>query len=707
MNRMIRLGLAGICLAATGVFGQVAAEAPALWRVTLGTGTPLQLSFVPKSIRLPTPGGALSFAPNELVQVEFPMLGQCVATTAYGDRWVMAATPRVLLHLVAIDDLRDAWDAVSSVSFLSPTNPPEPAAVPWTAVLQNGSVVHLIPEDASMPLRMPAGNVDIPFGMIEQAECGLTGTVEIAPGGYAVRGSISGSSLRGTDLGGRRIALPWAAVARLSRPGRKTAVPSPPLFEQEVVCRFAGGQEAKMQVPVSILTVEGRGGTWILPSTRIQRIAKNPDGTHSVQTAVGEWLTGAIRPKGISIARDGAVVELRFSDCLSMKWACKPVEMPTNGLAWRLTTGDLLVGAWQIDPVAAPEAAAAALRVRSPVAATASRLPVQVNGKWTTDRFDILPWAGGPQMKVPSSLVEAVRAEPVSQMPPAIAAAGPSAVWSDEIHMSGGFFRMGRTRGEGPGDETPSVELFLEPYWLAATPVTVAQFNAFVEATGHVSDAERIPSGFSWRSPGFSQRPEDPVVCVTWRDAVRYCNWRSAKAGLKPCYDISRDGSVIVFFPERNGYRLPLEAEWECAARSGGLDMTYPWGEESDEESVVALANFQLSGAGIDPWPWTNPVKAFPPSKAGFYGMGGNVWEWCQDIYREDAYSGALRGEGLEGLLNAVPPGGRDERRVMRGGSYNNTLDYLRCAARGHGVERMGASRVGFRVGRNAETLVR
>ena len=706
MNRMIRLGLAGICLFATGVFGQVAEEASARWSIKLGTGNPLQLSYLPKSIRLPTPGGDLVFAPGELVQVEFPMLGQCVATTVYGDRWMMAATPRVLQHLVAIADLREVWDSVSSVSFLSPTNAPVPAVLPWTAELQNGSVVHLIPEvDASMTLRTPAGRIDIPFGMIENVECGPTGMVEIAPGGYAVRGSIAGSSLRGTDLGGRRIALPWESMVRLSRMDRKTGAPSSPLFAQEVVCRFAGGQEASMRVPVSILTVEGRGGTWVVPSTRIQRIVKNPDGTHSVQTAVGEWLTGGLRPKAILVAKDGAEAELRLSDCLSMKWACKPVKMPADSLSWRLATGDLLVGTWKADPVGAPEAPAA-MRVRSPVVPTASRLPAQVNGKWTTDRFDIVPWAGGPSMRIPASLVEAVRAEPVSQMPPAIAASGPSAVWSDEIHLPGGFFRMGRARGEGNRDETPSVELFLEPFWLSAAPVTVAQFKAYVDATRQGSDAERIPSGPTWRSPGFVQRSEDPVVCVTWRDAVRYCNWRSAKAGLKPCYDIRREGAEIVFFPERNGYRLPLEAEWECAARSGGLDMTYPWGEESDEESVVELANFQLAGAGIDPWPWTNPVKAFPPSKAGFYGMGGNVWEWCQDIYREDAYAAVQRGEGLEGLLNALP-GGRDERRVMRGGSYNNTLDYLRCAARGHGIERMGAPRVGFRIGRNAEALVR
>ena len=300
-----------------------------------------------------------------------------------------------------------------------------------------------------------------------------------------------------------------------------------------------------------------------------------------------------------------------------------------------------------------------------------------------------------------ASAVEAVGAGPVSQMPPALLPAGPSAVRSDEILVLGGTYQMGRAQGEGSADEVPPVEMSVESFWLANTPVTVAQFEAFVADTGHITDPERTPAAASWRAPGFTQRADAPVVCVSWRDAVRYCNWRSAEAGLKPCYEISRDGQEVVYRPERNGYRLPLEAEWEYAARSGGQDVVYPWGDESDEESVAELANFRGSDAAGDPWPWTNPVKAFPPSAAGFHDLGGNVWEWCQDIYREDAYAAALRGEGLAGLLNAVP--GRDERRVMRGGSFHNGLEFLRCAARGFGFERMNAPRVGFRVARNAE----
>jgi formylglycine-generating enzyme required for sulfatase activity len=145
-----------------------------------------------------------------------------------------------------------------------------------------------------------------------------------------------------------------------------------------------------------------------------------------------------------------------------------------------------------------------------------------------------------------------------------------------------------------------------------------------------------------------------------------------------------------------------MEAEWEYAARSGGKEVVYPWGNSSKESVAAGLANFRLSDSGSDPWPWTSPVKAFPPSAAGLYDMGGNVWQWCQDVYRPDAYAGLLRGEEIAALLNAE--GEVEVNRVLRGGSYYNALAFLRCAARGFGLEQKSAPRVGFRVARRANT---
>ena len=702
MNRMMKTGLAGLCLAVNSAFGQVNEAVPLLWEVLPEGGTLQQVPFSPRPLRIPTAGGNLLFQANELVRVEFPMIEQCVVTTIYGDRWVVKATPQILVDLVEGDELKTVWNTMNSVTFLSPSQPLESAAVPWKVELQNGSSLNLIPDGETVEIQSDSGKISLPLGMLQGVETGAPGTIELSPGGHAMKGVVADSSLLGTDLGGRKISIPWKTVARFSRPERMS--PDSVRFEQDVLVRGTDGKEENWKIPVLILSLEGRGGSWILPSSRISRIQNNRDGTHSIQTTLGEWLTGSIRPKEFPVLKEGEEGKALVADFVSMRWDNKPVEMPTNSLVWRLTTGDLLVGAWKDGSVEVSDGPGNLLRVRNSAFSADIRLPVQVNGKWPVAAFLLQHGPDGESLKVPSALVETVRPGPVSQMPPALVSTGPSAVWSDEILLPGGSFLMGRTRGEGADDEVPPVELFLESFWLASTPVTVSQFSVFANATRTVTDAERVPSGLSWRAPGFPQRPDDPVVCVSWRDAVRYCNWRSAMAKLTPCYEISRDGREIVFHADRNGYRLPLEVEREYAARSGGLDIMFPWGEESDAEAVVALANFQYSGTGMDPWPWTNPVKAFSPSRAGFYGMGGNVWEWCQDIYRADAYSGALRGEGLESWLNATP--GRDERRVMRGGSFNNGVEYLRCSARGFGIERMSASRIGFRLARNDQVGV-
>ncbi len=710
MIKNVGIWIAGIGLVAAAAWGQSDGVAGGLLKIRLNTGRIMELPFEQTPLSFRTPAGSLSFLPSELESIVFSGAGECEVTTVYHDRWASKGGPESLRRLVPDPQIAYIWTYVKSVSFPPSTTAVAQAAIPWQIELNDGSRVNLAPGESAVRLAVPSGKFDVPLGVVEHLQFqttddGLEAMAEIAPGGYAIRGMVASDAVQGRDLGGRRIVLPWDAMARFTRSTKKATPESDAEFTQEVVCRFVNGQETRLRIPVMILTVAGRGGTWSVPTTRILQMVANPDGTHSIQTTVGEWLTGKISPDVLPVATPGAEANLPLAQCSAMQWPNESVEMPTHCLAWRLKSGDLLAGEWQTDPEAENESSSTSLRMRSPVASASGLLPMQIDGKWPVARFDVAHWTDGVVLHLPASAVETVRSGSLGQMPPAIAPAGPSGVWSDEILMPGGSFRLGRARGEGPADETPSIELSLEPFWLANTPVTVDQFAAFVHDTGHVTDAERSPASATWRAPGFVQRSDDPVVCVAWRDAVRYCNWLSAQAGLKPCYDIRRAGQEIVFYPERNGYRLPIEAEREYAARSGGLDVTYPWGEEDAEKTVAEWANFRLSDSAADPWPWTNPVKAYPPSKAGFYGMAGNVWEWCQDVYREDAYANLLRGEGMGTLLNAAP--GRDERRVMRGGSYNNSLDLLRCAARGHGIERMGAPRVGFRVARNAETAAR
>lgn len=702
MNKAVSAWGAALWLAAAGAWGQVDAAATGTMRLRLNTGKILEVPFVRSPLSFRTAGGRVSFFPEELDGLEFSASGQCIVDTAYDDRWILEAGSEILRPLVSDVLMAPIVEHAKAVSFPPSTTAVAQAAAVWKVELSDGSLAYLSPEQDALRVETAAGDVEVPWGLVEslkRSPSDIQTTVEISPGGYALRGWIGGSSFRAADMGGRRYAWPWNTLVGLSRKAHKPLPASSLAFEQEVVCQMADHTAVKLKVPVSILTVNGRGGTWTLPTTRILRMMQNSDGTFSVQTTAGEWLSGSVRPRDLSLSNISEGMRLSLATCQSLEWDSPPADPPTNNVVWRLKTGDLLVGEWLADPVADPEATAASLRVRSSAAAV--RLPLQIDGKWPVSRFDVRHWADGSTVRLAASAVEAVRAGAAHQMPPAVSPPGPSGIRSDEVFVPGGAFRMGRIRGEGGDDEIPPVDLSVGSFWLANTPVTVAQFEAFAADTGHVTDPERTPAAPSWRAPGFAQRADAPVVCVSWRDAVRYCNWRSAQAGLKPCYDVSRDGQEVVFHPERNGYRLPLEAEWEYAARSGGQDVVYPWGDESDEETVADLANFRSSDPEADPWPWTNPVKAFPPSAAGFHDMGGNVWEWCQDVYRADAYAAARRGEGMEDLLHAVPA--RDNRRVMRGGSFHNRLEYLRCAARGFGLERMNAPRVGFRVARNAE----
>ncbi len=159
--------------------------------------------------------------------------------------------------------------------------------------------------------------------------------------------------------------------------------------------------------------------------------------------------------------------------------------------------------------------------------------------------------------------------------------------------------------------EQPLHSVFVSMFWLATTPVTNKQFQRFVDDSGYESTAEKDRLSVCWRSYYSDERENHPVVCVSWYDASKYCDWLSSSS--------------------HEAFRLPTEAEWEKASRGGLAQQLFPWG--SDCSKANACWGHSADELG------TKPVKSYPPNGFGLYDMAGNVWEWCQDWYSDDAYS--------------------------------------------------------------------
>jgi sulfatase modifying factor 1 len=241
-----------------------------------------------------------------------------------------------------------------------------------------------------------------------------------------------------------------------------------------------------------------------------------------------------------------------------------------------------------------------------------------------------------------------------------------------------GWFSMGHAGGRD--DEKPVHRVWVDAFDLAAYQTTNADYARFLESARH-------PKPLSWDDPNF-HHPQQPVVGVSWFDAVAYCEWMSRMSG--------------------RSYRLPTEAEWERAARAGpGVGSTftlnasseawsppeetegllYPWGDCKPEE----VPNYSQR------WK-TGPeqVGLFSPNAYGLFNLGDNVHEWCSDWYAADYYAVSPE-RNPQG-----PPAGA--RRASRGGSWRHHIKVTRTAARSSIPPEFKYADYGFRVGRTAES---
>ena len=151
-----------------------------------------------------------------------------------------------------------------------------------------------------------------------------------------------------------------------------------------------------------------------------------------------------------------------------------------------------------------------------------------------------------------------------------------------------------------------------KPFWMDATEVTVDRFKKFLESSSY-----KPAKPIDWDDVSeYSPTDKHPMIYVSWHDATAYAKWA--------------------------GKRLPTEKEWEFAARGGLTDKKYSWG--NDETQARDYANYEGTG-GKDKWDESAaPVGSFKPNGYGLFDTGGNVWEWCQDLYGSHGNSRVLRG---------------------------------------------------------------
>jgi formylglycine-generating enzyme required for sulfatase activity len=214
--------------------------------------------------------------------------------------------------------------------------------------------------------------------------------------------------------------------------------------------------------------------------------------------------------------------------------------------------------------------------------------------------------------------------------------------------IPGGTYQMGSTSGNS--DEQPVRFVTLKPFWISKYEVTVKDYRSYCAIIG-----SSLP-----QAPPWGWHDSDPIVNVTWNDAVRYCQWMDSTTG--------------------KGVRLPTEAEWEIAARGGSKSKGYAYSGSSNIDRVAWY--YSNSGKTV------HPVGSKIANEIGIFDMSGNVWEWCSDWYGQ--YSAVVQSDPHG------PASGTS--KVIRGGSWINDESICRVSLRSYTIPTGSGNGLGFRI---------
>jgi formylglycine-generating enzyme required for sulfatase activity/uncharacterized RDD family membrane protein YckC len=230
---------------------------------------------------------------------------------------------------------------------------------------------------------------------------------------------------------------------------------------------------------------------------------------------------------------------------------------------------------------------------------------------------------------------------------------GPREIWKDPylgmefVFAKGGEFKMGDVFNDGNRDEKPVHEVCLDGFWIGKYLVTQGQWEAVMN-----SNPSQFKSGHHY-----------PVEQVRWYDVEEFVGRLNEKTKMN--------------------FRLPTEAEWEYAARSGGREEK--WAGTNLESEIDEYAWFEFNADDK-----THPVGEKKPNALGLHDMSGNVWEWVQDWYDKDYY----RNSPMDNPRRS----GQGEYKVIRGGNWESETLSLRTTGRWYSYPLQAHYGVGFRL---------